>query len=1025
MLYIAFAIITSSFFSHPVCAQPYYEGAGWAQHGELSYTAFGWSMSDAGDVNGDGFTDMVITAIDYSNPEETNGEEGKIYVYYGSEDGLSDTPDFEYETNNDSSVLGFSSDGGDLNGDGYSDVAVGCLQWSNGQYNEGAIFLWYGSSTGLNPAGPDWVLEMDQVFALLGSGVALAGDINSDGYNDLFFSAKMWDGGETDEGKTWLYWGSPDGPVESGWTWETNQAYTISGFPVNYAGDVNADGYDDVIIGANKYDYDAIDDGLAVCFYGSPTGLADTPDWQASSGQAKSNFGHWADGAGDVNGDGYDDVIVSALLYESDLTEYNEGRVFVFQGGPEGLETEAAWYGEINQLDAQFGYSSAGAGDINNDGYDDIIAGSKYWDNGETDEGAAFVWFGSSEGLEADYCWEGEGNQDYGYYGRHVGGNADFNNDGYSDFMVGAYRYSDSLEADGKAFVYYGAPREAQFHYLQDTFCIEDDNPFPVIDGIAGGNFYSDDAVVDAATGELNLFASGSGLKTIYYQSTGYCPINSFKVFIKGLDDGSDFNYPETNYCISSENPIPEILDVEGYFYSTDAVVDSLTGEIDLAATGYGGPYIIYFSEIAGVGCASVSSDTISIDYDASFNYMQDTFCIYSPNPFPVIDDIDTGTFYCDDCTVNAATGKINLMTSGIGGPYIIYYDSENSCGIDSFNVWVVDLDSSAGDFYYDDNNYCIDEINPLPIITGLSGGVFSSADAVVDPISGEIDLIASGEGVYSISYTVNDAGGCEVEQFFEIEIYEADATFNYASSYYYQDEIDPTPTAADGSGIYSAVPAGIVFSDPDGTIDLEASAVGNYMIYYFVENAFCSATDSFAIEILSPCIAPSEITIETLTATSAEIAWTANDFYSTYYVYLVSETDSIEFIVADTIYEFTGLEAGGNYTVYVFTDCGTEISSNNIKTEFTLPVSIEDGLLNNTIIISPNPGNGIFTIHCQKFYSDISVSIMSTDGRILLSELLGSDEKYVVDLRAQPAGIYMVKFEIDGYILSKRVVIQ
>lgn len=1006
--------------------QTYYEGAGWAEHGELTYTAFGWCISNAGDVNGDGYDDMVISAIDYSNPEETNGEEGKIYVYYGSADGLSDTPGFEYETNNDSSVLGFSVDGGDLNGDGYSDIVAGCLQWTNGEYSEGSIFLWYGSPTGPNPAGPDWTLELNQVFALLGAGVAMSGDINNDGYNDLFFSAKMWDEGETDEGKTWLYYGSPDGPVESGWSWQADQAYTISGFPVNYAGDINSDGYDDIIIGANKYDYDAVDDGLAVCFYGSPTGLADTPDWQASSGQAKSSFGHWADGAGDVNGDGYDDVIVSALLYESDISEYNEGRVFVFNGGPDGLSTDYSWYGEINQLDAQFGYSCAGAGDINADGYDDVIVGSKYWDNGEFDEGAAFVWFGSDMGLENDYCWEGEGNQDLGYYGRHVGGDGDYNHDGYSDFMVGAYRYSDSLEADGKAYVYYGAPREAQFHYLQDTFCIDGIDPIPVIDGIEGGTFYADDAVVNSITGELDLSASGSGWKTIYYQSTGICNVNAFKVYIRDpLSGEAVFDYPEIHYCLSGDDPVPVLFGTEGFFYSFDAVVDSLTGTVDLDATGYGGPFIIYYTETGLAGCDNISSDTIFIDYDGSFYYTQDTFCIYLPNPYPVIDDVDTGSFYSDDCMVNAFTGKINLMSSGVGGPYIIYYTSENTCDVDSFIVWVSDIDSSASEFYYPTDVFCISDLNPLPVITGAMGGIFSSADAVVDPISGEINLIASGEGVYTISYTVNDAGGCEVEKFFEIEIYEADATFNYASSYYYQDDLDPTPTAADGSGIYSAVPAGIVFSDPDGTIDLEASAVGNYMIYYFVENAFCSATDSFAIEILSPCTVPDEITIISLSATTAEISWTPVDFYSSYYVYLVSETDSVEYFVTGTSYEFTGLEPGATYSVYVFTDCGAEISLNNAKTEFTLPVAIDNDFLNNTIFISPNPSSGVFIIYYEKFYSDISVSIMSADGRILLSELLGSDEKYVVDLHAQPAGIYVVKFEMDGHILSKRVVIQ
>lgn len=122
-------------------SQAFYEGPAWTDYGNLTYTAFGWSMSNAGDVNGDGFEDMIVSAIDYSNPEETNGEEGKLSLYYGGPGGLDTEPTWEFESNNDSSVLGFSTSGGDLNGDGFSDVVVGCLQWTGEEYNEGRIYL--------------------------------------------------------------------------------------------------------------------------------------------------------------------------------------------------------------------------------------------------------------------------------------------------------------------------------------------------------------------------------------------------------------------------------------------------------------------------------------------------------------------------------------------------------------------------------------------------------------------------------------------------------------------------------------------------------------------------------------------------------------------------------------------------------------------------------------------------------------------------------------------------------------------
>ncbi len=997
-------------------SQTFYTGSGWEYHGELTYTAFGWSMSNAGDVNGDGFTDMIVSAIDYSNPEATNGEEGKLFLFYGSPDGLETEPAWEFESNNDSSVLGFSTSGGDLNGDGFSDVVAGCLQWTGDQYNEGRIYLWYGSPSGLNPGEPDWSLDFDQVFALLGSGVALDGDINGDGYNDLFLSAKMWDEPEIEEGKTWLYWGSPDGPVESGWSWQADQEGAISGFPVNYAGDVNGDGFDDVVIGANQYDFDEIDDGLAVSFYGSAAGLNASPDWMMSSGQKKCNFGHWVDGAGDVNGDGYDDVVVSALLYESDSASHNEGRIFVYHGSPSGLSNEVNWYGEINQAEAQFGYSCAGAGDINNDGYADVIGGAKYWDNGELDEGGAFVWFGSAAGLETDYCFSAEGNQDAGYFGRHVGGDADFNNDGYSDFMVGAYRYSEVLEADGKGYAYYGAPRPADFYFEEDTFCIDAINPLPIITGFTSGIFSSDDLITNAATGEINLTASGyGGPFTITYSVDGYCAVSK-NIWIEDANAVSAFNYGNDSICLDGTIISPEITIASTGVFSSDIIeIDAITGNINTAAV-IPGLVNIYYSGITNAGCDFFDTLQLYFQEPPTLDLEKDTFCIELGSTLPVV-NIEGGIFYSPDAILNAETGSIDLMETGVGGPFHIYYNLNNICANAAAVFYIDSADNNLAAFNFIEDSICESHPNLLPVLSGLTGGAYTSVTAVVNTTTGELSVSETPDGEHIIFYSLTTNSGCEITSSDTITIIaNPDATFNYFPDTIFIGDVNAVPNIIGEAGIFTVVPEGLLFADVFGVIDLINSTPGSYIIYNTVSNSICTQTDSFTVSILPECIAPQQVTVDYFNSNTLIISWEINIDYTDYTVLLINGEDTLFYTSTDNTITINDLDAETTYIIIVLTNCSSQ------KTNAADSIVITTAALNLTtsiapqINIYPNPTSGDITIESDLLAHGGQITIFNLNGQLIYDEIISENyNNYVLKANTLVAGYYYIQIS-NGY---------
>ena len=438
----------------------------------------GVSVSGAGDVNGDGYADVIVGAFFY---DAGQADEGAAFVFLGSAAGVADgnasTAHAQLESNQAGAFLGISVSGaGDVNGDGFADVIVGAYNYDAGESNEGAAFVFLGSATGIangNPSTAHAQLESNQIAAFLGFSVSGAGDVNGDGYADVIVGAYLYDAGEFDEGAAFVFLGSATGiadgnPSTAHAQLESNQGFAFLGNAVSGAGDVNGDGYADVIVGAYFYDAGQADEGAAFVFLGSATGVADgnpsTAHAQLESDQADAGLGRSVSGAGDVNGDGYADVIVGAAGVAAG--EFNEGAAFVFLGGTAGVAdgnpSTAHAQLQSDQAGAFLGFSVSGAGDVNGDGYADVIVGAHFYSAGQGFEGAAFVFLGSATGIAdgnpSTAHAQLESNQGFALLGNAVSDAGDVNGDGFADVIVGAILYDAAKFDEGAAFVYLPEP---------------------------------------------------------------------------------------------------------------------------------------------------------------------------------------------------------------------------------------------------------------------------------------------------------------------------------------------------------------------------------------------------------------------------------------------------------------------------------------------------------------------------------------------------------------------------------------